>query len=167
MEDFLRDSAKLSPARRQAINDARHQIAREMWQRDQKLALDIAQQIRNSDPSFCPSEGPASPQSYRLVYRMLGFRGAQWVADSKRSVVSQFRVALFDARCARRNSYRPRLCDCPNSGPAGCSASDIDVSADAESVSRRSLLSSTLRTMLRHKKPLKPSLDKKICRRGR
>ena len=88
MEDYLRDSAKISPTRRQAINDARHQIAREIWQRDRKHALDVVQQIGQSDPSFCPSEGPASPQSYRLAYRILGFRGAQWLADSKRGVVS-------------------------------------------------------------------------------
>jgi glycosyltransferase involved in cell wall biosynthesis len=88
METFLRDSANMTPARRQAVNDARHQIARETWQRDQKLALDVARQIRNSDLCFCPSEGPASPQSYRFVYRILGFRGAQWLADSKRSVTS-------------------------------------------------------------------------------
>jgi glycosyltransferase involved in cell wall biosynthesis len=88
MENFLRDNAQLSPARRQAINDARHQIARETWQRDQNFAVEIARKIKDSDPSFCPSEGPASPQSYRVVYRMLGFRGAQWVADSRRDVVS-------------------------------------------------------------------------------
>jgi glycosyltransferase involved in cell wall biosynthesis len=88
MESFLHDTASITPARRQAINDARHQIARETWQRDQQLALHIAQQIGNSDMSFCPSKGPASPQPYRLVYRILGFRGAQWVADSKRSVAS-------------------------------------------------------------------------------
>jgi glycosyltransferase involved in cell wall biosynthesis len=88
MEDYLRDSAKISPTRRQAINDARHQIARDIWQRDRKHALDVVQQIGKSDPSFCPSEGPASPQSYRLAYRMLGFRGAQWLADSRRSVTS-------------------------------------------------------------------------------
>ena len=88
MEDYLRNNTKLSPARRQAINDARHQIAREIWQRDRKHALDVVQQIGMSDPSFCPSEGPASPQSYRLAYRMLGFRGAQWLADSKRGVAS-------------------------------------------------------------------------------
>jgi hypothetical protein len=83
-----KDNTKLSPARRQAVNDARYQIARETWQRDRKLALSVAQQIKYSDPSFCPSKGNASSQSYRLVYRMLGFRGAQWVADSRRSVAS-------------------------------------------------------------------------------
>jgi glycosyltransferase involved in cell wall biosynthesis len=86
MENFLRDAAKLSPDRRQAVNDARHQIAREIWQRDRKHALDVVRQIRNSDPSFYPSEGPASPQSYRLLYRIFGFRWTQWLADSRRSV---------------------------------------------------------------------------------
>ena len=70
-----------------AIDEA-ELIARDIWQRDRKHALDVVQQIGQSDRSFCPSEGPASPQSYRLVYRMLGFRGAQWLADSKRSVAS-------------------------------------------------------------------------------
>jgi hypothetical protein len=86
MESFLRDNAKTTPARRQAINDARHQIAREVWQRDRKYALDVEQQIRDSDPFFCPTESPASPQSYRLLYRILGFRRTQCIADFGRSI---------------------------------------------------------------------------------
>jgi hypothetical protein len=88
IEKCLRERGKLTPERRRAVNDARHQIARKVWQWDRKRALDIAQQIRKSDPLFCPSQGPASPRSYRLAYWMLGFRGAQWIAKYRRSLVS-------------------------------------------------------------------------------
>ena len=88
IEEFLSEKGQMSRARHQAINDARHQIAREAWQRDHKLALSVAERIKKSDLFFCPSKGPASPQRYRFVYRMIGFRGAQWVADSRRNVAS-------------------------------------------------------------------------------
>jgi glycosyltransferase involved in cell wall biosynthesis len=90
IEYHLRERGELTPARRQAVNDARHQIARKIWQRDPKFALDTLRQIGESDPSFCPSEGPASPQSYRMAYRLLGFRGAQWLAKYKRTVIPGF-----------------------------------------------------------------------------
>jgi glycosyltransferase involved in cell wall biosynthesis len=88
IEICLRERVNLTPARCQALNDARHQIARKMWQRDQKSALGVVRQIGKSNPWFCPSEGPASPQLYRLAYRMLGFRWAQWLAKYKRTVDS-------------------------------------------------------------------------------
>jgi glycosyltransferase involved in cell wall biosynthesis len=88
IEKHLRERQELTPARHRAVNDARHQIARKIWQWDQKFALDIMRQVAKSDPLFCPSEGPASPQSYRLIYRVLGFRGAQLVANYKRQAFS-------------------------------------------------------------------------------
>src|ERR1700675_1512584 len=48
-----------------------------------------------------------------------------------------FWIVLFDAKCARRVPYRPRLCDCPDSGPAGYSVSDVDLAAHAETASPR------------------------------
>ena len=88
IENSLRDRGELTTARLQAVNDMRHQIARKIWHRDQNFALGIVRRIKNSDSSFCPTKGPASPQSYRLAYRMLGFRGAQWIAGYKRKAGS-------------------------------------------------------------------------------
>jgi glycosyltransferase involved in cell wall biosynthesis len=90
IEKCLRERGELTRARRRAVNDGRHHIARKLWQSDGKLAFDVIRKIRKSDLLFCPSEGPVSPQSYRLAYRILGFRGAQWVAKCKRTVTSAF-----------------------------------------------------------------------------
>ena len=78
IEYHLRGCKEFTRERQQAVNDARHQVARKIWQRDQKSALDVVRKIEESDPSFCPTEGPSSPKLYRLAYWMLGFRGAQW-----------------------------------------------------------------------------------------
>jgi glycosyltransferase involved in cell wall biosynthesis len=84
MEQYLIEQSQLTAPRRQAINDARHQIARRVWLQDQETALEIVELIRHSDERFCPSEGPASPRSYRAVYRWLGFRATQRIADLAR-----------------------------------------------------------------------------------
>jgi glycosyltransferase involved in cell wall biosynthesis len=86
VENCLWERGELTPARRRAVNNARHHIARKYMQQDEAAALDIVRSIERSDPSFCPSEGPVSPPSYRLAYRLLGFRGAQLVARYKRSI---------------------------------------------------------------------------------
>jgi glycosyltransferase involved in cell wall biosynthesis len=91
MEQFLRDKSELTLERRQAINDARHHMARMIWLRNPTAALDIMRQIEESDASFHPSEGPLSLPAYRLTYKMLGFVGAQWVADSRRKIASIFK----------------------------------------------------------------------------
>lgn len=88
IEACLRGRAELTPARRHSVNDARHQIARKVSVKDQRLALDIIKTIRDSDRSFCPSVGPASPPLYLFAYRLLGFRGAQRVAACKRMLSS-------------------------------------------------------------------------------
>jgi len=89
MERALRDRQRLTLARRQAINDLRHEIARKTWLKDEQAALDIVRTIERSDPSFFPSETPASPPAYRLVYKAIGFRGAQRLAAGRRKIASQ------------------------------------------------------------------------------
>jgi len=84
MEQFLRAHDALTPERRQAINDMRHEIARKTWPKDQTAALAIIRRIDQSDPAFCPSDRQASPPLYRLVYRTLGFRAAQRIAGYRR-----------------------------------------------------------------------------------
>jgi len=88
IEECLGDRGALTPARRSALNDARHQIARKQWVKDPDFALQIARRIRQSDRVFCPSAGPASPFLYLLTYRLLGFQGAQRVAACKRRLSS-------------------------------------------------------------------------------
>lgn len=83
-EEFLRGANLLTAARRQALNDARHQMARSMWLHDRMLALEMVAHIARSDPHFCPSRGPASSRAYRIFYRLLDFRGAQWIGSLAR-----------------------------------------------------------------------------------
>ncbi len=88
IENCLKERGQLTPARRQAVNDARHQVARKVWLIDRPRAFDVVRKINDSDPHFCPKTGPASPPLYQFAYRMLGFRGAQWVAAFRRMVMS-------------------------------------------------------------------------------
>jgi len=88
IERFLRANGALTPARHQAVNDMRHEIARKIWLKDECAALDIVRGIVESDPAFCPSEAPASPPLYRLVYKAVGFNGAQRIAGYRRRLAS-------------------------------------------------------------------------------
>jgi glycosyltransferase involved in cell wall biosynthesis len=81
IEVLLDETDALTDERRQAINDARHQIARGFWLRDHDAALRIIERIHQSDERFYPSEGPASPTGYQVIYRRLGFRRTQRIAD--------------------------------------------------------------------------------------
>jgi glycosyltransferase involved in cell wall biosynthesis len=86
MENFLSNKSILTFERRQAINDARHHVARTMWAKNPTAALDVVRRIDESDPSFSPSEGPVSPPAYRLIYRMLGFVRSQRLAHHRRKI---------------------------------------------------------------------------------
>lgn len=86
MESFLVKHAALIPARRQAINDARHQIARTKWHYDRRFAHELIGQIERSDPSFSPSRGPACSGAYRACYRLTGFTGAEWIGELARKL---------------------------------------------------------------------------------
>jgi glycosyltransferase involved in cell wall biosynthesis len=84
-EAFLMERNELTSARRWATNQARFEIARLAWQQDCDEALSIMMTIRRSDPGFQPG-GAAAPTHYRMVYRTLGFRVAEIIADCLRSV---------------------------------------------------------------------------------
>ena len=84
-ETFLMERNELTPERRWAINQARFEMARIAWQHDSNEAIGIMTTIRRSDPGFQPA-GTAAPAHYRMIYRTLGFRAAETVADCLRSV---------------------------------------------------------------------------------
>ena len=86
IETYLGEYSKLTPTRRQAVNDARHELARRLWQRDRQFAMDTYQRILASDPSFLPSVTPASPPLYLIAFRVLGFRPAQILASYTRAL---------------------------------------------------------------------------------
>jgi glycosyltransferase involved in cell wall biosynthesis len=88
MEFFLRDRSELTSERHQAINDARHQIARRMWGKNPTGALEVMRTVAKSDAAYYPSESVESPAAYRLVYGVFGFKATQQIADCRRKVRS-------------------------------------------------------------------------------
>jgi len=84
-EDHLRARRELTPARRDAVNMARFQMARLAWRHDQGEAMEIMRTVRQSDPQFRPLTnqpgGHHPPAMYRLLWRCFGFRWAETVGD--------------------------------------------------------------------------------------
>jgi glycosyltransferase involved in cell wall biosynthesis len=83
-EDFLRQQNQLTHERRWAINQCRFEIARIAWQCGHNEALAIMRLIRKSQPGFIPA-GVAAPKAYRIIFRTLGFRVAETIADLRRN----------------------------------------------------------------------------------
>jgi glycosyltransferase involved in cell wall biosynthesis len=82
-EDWLCETGGLTPLRLRAINQARFETARTVWQYDREYAAAIMRSVRKSEPRFIPS-GSAAPAGYRAAYRVLGFHLAERVAGWKR-----------------------------------------------------------------------------------
>lgn len=95
-EDFLFASGQLTAARHWAINQARFEMARLVWQYDQQTAMEMIDLALRSDPGFVPG-GNAAPAGYRLLFRLLGFRLTEKIADWRRQrspVSSRNRMAV-------------------------------------------------------------------------
>jgi hypothetical protein len=86
-EKHLEQRLLLTPLRRQAINDARHQLARSLWPSDRQQAVDTHDRILASDRYYLPTLAPWSSRIYWIAYRVLGFRGTQLVASYKRMLM--------------------------------------------------------------------------------
>ncbi len=86
IEDHLRGTSQLTSARRQAVNDARHDLARRLWNYDLRLSISTCNRILESDCYFQPSRSPSSPPLYSLAFRLLGFHGAQIAASATRAL---------------------------------------------------------------------------------
>jgi glycosyltransferase involved in cell wall biosynthesis len=87
IEKHLEQHSLITPVRRQAVNDARHDLARGVWKSDRQQAIDIHQRILASNPFFRPSVRPSSPLLYSAVYRLLGFQTAQIAASCRRALI--------------------------------------------------------------------------------
>jgi hypothetical protein len=88
LEDHLRKNNLLTEERLCAINQARFEIARIAWQYDSKLASEIIDKVRDSDPKFSPT-GAAAPAHYRLVFHSLGFQAAEALAAVTRRQIGR------------------------------------------------------------------------------
>jgi glycosyltransferase involved in cell wall biosynthesis len=86
-EDFLRTRKQMTRDRLWSINQARFEIARMVWLYEPDMGLEIVGAIRRSQPDFVPGD-PAARLHYRLVYRMLGFRFVETLANWKRTLLS-------------------------------------------------------------------------------
>ncbi len=82
-EEFLRSRNRLTPERCWAINQARFETARSVWQYDPSFAAEIMETVRRSQPDFVPG-GNAAPSHYRAVYRLFGFQAAEKLARLRR-----------------------------------------------------------------------------------
>ena len=85
LEDYLRQQKQLTQARQHAINQARFECARMIWLSDRQWAEELIEQIKFREPNFVPT-GCASPLSYRLAYKILGFSVAENFANLKRKL---------------------------------------------------------------------------------
>ena len=88
LEEHLKATDQLTPARQTAINQARFECARMIWLSNPAWALQIVAQIRMSQPQFLPS-GNAAPPLYRASYQLLGFSAAEKIATAKRLLLRQ------------------------------------------------------------------------------
>lgn len=85
LEEHLSRTGQLTQTRRQAISQARFEIARTAWQYDRSFATAIMDDVRKSDPRFSPT-GDAAPPHYKLVFRACGFNFAEGLATAARGV---------------------------------------------------------------------------------
>jgi len=88
LEDHLRERRRLTPERLQAVNQARFEIARIVWQYDRNSARKIMDQVRTLDPKFAPT-GKAAPARYRFIYHWLGFPTAERLAELARGPLAR------------------------------------------------------------------------------
>jgi glycosyltransferase involved in cell wall biosynthesis len=80
VEEFLRGTGRLTPARLHAVNLARFEIARSEWQFDEAHATEIIERIYETEPDFTPDDTAAAPHRYRIFLRLLGFRRTEEIA---------------------------------------------------------------------------------------
>ncbi len=85
-EDVLRFRGALTPERQWAINQARFEMARIAWQTNRSEARLIIDTIKRSQPDFIPG-GQAAPGHYRALYRALGFRPVELLAEWRRRIM--------------------------------------------------------------------------------
>jgi glycosyltransferase involved in cell wall biosynthesis len=89
IEQYLKATNQLTQPRQNAINQTRFENARMIWLSDENWAKEVISKINNTNKGFIPS-GQAAPNSYRLLYRLLGFSTAEKVANLKRLLNYKF-----------------------------------------------------------------------------
>ena len=83
-EEFLTDRGELTKERRDALAETRLELARSLMAHDSTLARRVEWQARGGGGRSTLAASPALPAGYRMVYRLVGFGGAEWLAKSIR-----------------------------------------------------------------------------------
>lgn len=86
-ESFLRAQEELTQERLHAINQARFETARIVWQFNAAVATKIMKDVHASEPDFNPDSGLAAPAQYQFALRLFGFGGAESLAKWKRGMM--------------------------------------------------------------------------------
>lgn len=84
--EFLRSNESLTRERLHAINLARFEIARTVWNFSKAHALEIMALIESSEPDFEPDDSRAAPRRYRVALRIFGFGRTQRLAEWTRAL---------------------------------------------------------------------------------
>lgn len=86
IEKYLQDQDKFNKSRSDAINQARFECARLLWNYDRDGAAKVISKIKLSSPYFNPSSTMV-PATYIFFYKILGFQLSERIAQSKRSLL--------------------------------------------------------------------------------
>ena len=87
IEKHLRDKGKLTRERLYAINQARFECARIIWNFDRDWSIKIVKNIKSTDRRFLPS-GNSAPILYKFIYKMFGFSVSEYLASMRRKVMA-------------------------------------------------------------------------------
>lgn len=82
-ELYLKEINSLTQLRQNAIHQSKFECARLIYLFDKKWAFQIMSHVKQCNQSFIPS-GNAAPKFYRLIYRLIGFSGAEKIAILRR-----------------------------------------------------------------------------------
>jgi Glycosyl transferase family 2 len=92
-EMHLRANGELTAPRLAAISQARFEMARIAWREDRAVAREIFETLLASSPGFVPlgnqPGGHHPPLAYRVLWRLLGFRTAEVIAEQLSAIRSR------------------------------------------------------------------------------
>ncbi len=85
-ESWLRSAGEWTPERREAANNYRFGLARQVWPEDRAKAAAIMRQVRTGSGRFLPAPGPHAPGLYRFCFQLFGFEGAERISLWRRKL---------------------------------------------------------------------------------
>jgi len=83
IEQYLEENGQLNQRRQDAINQARFECARIIWNFERHWAIQVMSKIQRRTPNFSPSRKTV-PLTYLMLYKLLGFSISEQIAEFKR-----------------------------------------------------------------------------------